>query len=229
MYSNSKEQISLEEAYRRVHLNEEVEETESDECECGGEEECNCNDHTDMCDECHRPVDKCDCGKYSKKKDELATEAFGLEKFTGFAQQVYDAFVNTSGPESFHDRMMYWVITALAAAVVAAGAKGAELGYNKLKEYYKNLDEQSMKQNIEYLLKQDGVITAIKHILQLEKEHRDQDISNVINTQLKTAIEIAMKEKGTPDHLVPPAFATMQHALGRRKNQTVSPIPLDKL
>jgi hypothetical protein len=51
MYSNSKEQISLEEAYRSVHL-EKVEECD---CGCG-----HCNDHKEeKCKECDK-VD-CDC------------------------------------------------------------------------------------------------------------------------------------------------------------------------
>lgn len=200
MYSNSKEQISLEEAYRRVHL---VEEEEHEHCDCGGEEgeECHCND--EKCPRCHRPKNKCDCG--GKSEIEEAADIAGL---TG----------------SFAERMMYFIIPALASVAVALGYKGYELAKNKINEYFKGLDEQTKKENIEYLLQQDGVKTALKHIQNLENEHRDEEVQKVINTQLKTAIEMAIKEKGTPEHLFPPAFALMQHGLGKRKNQIVPPI-----
>jgi hypothetical protein len=49
MYSNSKEQVSLEEAYRRVHLEEK-------------EESCGCKDDCDCENDCKWAKEGCDCG-----------------------------------------------------------------------------------------------------------------------------------------------------------------------
>jgi hypothetical protein len=66
MYSNSKEQVSLEEAYRMVHLVTE----EKEECECGGE--CHCGD-TEWCKKCDKPKDECECEDKEVHESMLAT------------------------------------------------------------------------------------------------------------------------------------------------------------
>jgi len=222
MYSNSKEQISLEEAYRMVHLNEETEETESHECECGGEEECNCNDHTDMCDECHRPVDKCDCGKYSKIKEALdfGTVSDALKTvFMGF-QEMWHAFTTTSGPESFHDKIMFWITPAIITAAVAGIGKAGEAVKSRLENYYKNLDKKQKEENIKFLLKHEEIRATINKIIQ--NQEKDIAVHQIVNDELAKLIEHILKQKDpeTPRSLMPPAFALAQHggAFGGRKN-----------
>jgi hypothetical protein len=53
MYSNSKEQISLEEAYRKVYVEEK-------ECPCGGHDDSDCQ-CDDKCEKCHKLKDECEC------------------------------------------------------------------------------------------------------------------------------------------------------------------------
>jgi hypothetical protein len=63
MYSNSKNQISLEEAYRQVHLEKKYEEQE-----CGCKGKCKCDDKK-WCDECNKPSSKCECEKDEVHED----------------------------------------------------------------------------------------------------------------------------------------------------------------
>ena len=65
MYSNSREQVSLEEAYRKVYVEEK-------DCPCGGhdENECQCDD---KCEKCHKPKDECECENVNESLVDVAT------------------------------------------------------------------------------------------------------------------------------------------------------------
>jgi hypothetical protein len=148
MYSNSKEQISLEEAYRMVHL-----EKKEEECECGCDKDC---------EEC----DKCDCCK-GKEKD--LEESVTLNE-TGM---IHDYLMSLS--DSSLDRLLFWVATVsgIVGGSATAGIQ-ALISHFKDKAYLnKFLNEHpKIKKDYQELLKVEKEFEKYKD-LELHDRHID--------------------------------------------------------
>jgi len=89
MYSNSKEQVSLEEAYRMVHVVNE----EKEECDCG--EECHCGD-TEWCKKCDKPKDECEC----VKEESYLSEGIAADTISWLKNKLINLTNNIHGLET---------------------------------------------------------------------------------------------------------------------------------
>ena len=166
MYSNSKEQISLEEAYRMVH-NEETEEKES--CGCGGEEECTCKDH---CDKCDKSADECTCEEKSVEEaldfDTISQAAHTV--FKGY-KEIYDAFL--SNPEFRNNMLTYWVGPPLITTVAALAKKGLDKGSEMYRKYTEKKDNAEKDKLIKELLNNNNVVRILEKLQEMQNHSQE--------------------------------------------------------
>ena len=178
MYSNSKEQISLEEAYRSVHL-EKVEECD---CGCG-----HCNDHKE-CEKCGKIKSECECDKEEVKEaidfDTVSQAAHTLGH--GY-KEIYNAFVNE--PE-FRDKMLtYWIEPAILAAVAILGKKGFDKGRELYKKYAEKKDKAEEIRLTKELLKNNDVLSVLDKLQKMDNDHQ-HNTPQYVHLQRTLASEI---------------------------------------
>jgi hypothetical protein len=168
MYSNSREQVSLEEAYRRVHLEEK-------------EEACDCKDDCDCETDCKWAKEGCDCGNceacfknsvegVTKKKD---VEKVKEESFLNESGMIHDYLMSLS--DSSLDRLMFWVATVSGFAGASAVAALQELvSHFKDKNYMRKFlaDHPKIQKDYQTLLKVEKEFEKYKN-LELDERHID--------------------------------------------------------
>jgi hypothetical protein len=161
MYSNSKEQISLEEAYRTVHL-EKVEECD---CGCG-----HCEDHKE-CEKCGKIKSECECKKEEVKEAiDMNTITQAVHTVGHGYKQIYDAFM--TNPE-FHDKMMtYWIGPAIFAAVSILAKKGFDHANEFRLKYIEKKDKAEQERLTKELLKNDDVLRVLDKLQKMDKDHQ---------------------------------------------------------
>jgi len=186
MYSNSKEQISLEEAYRTVHL----EKVEDCDCGCG-----HCKDHEE-CPKCGKMKDECTCGD----KEDVKEEAIDMGAVVDAAhtvghgyKEIANAFIND---HEFHDRMMkYWIAPAIFAAVSLLAKKGFDKANELRVKYLEKRDNVEKEKLTKELLKNDEVLVIIDKLNKMSKDHQHNTPQYVhLQRSLAHAIEKYLQE-----------------------------------
>ena len=185
MYSNSKEQISLEEAYRTVHL-EKVEECD---CGCG-----HCEDHKE-CNKCGKIKSECECEKEEVKEAiDFDTVSQAAHTIGHGYKEIYDAFM--TNPE-FHDKMMtYWIGPAIFAAVSILAKKGFDLANEFRLKYIEKKDKAEQERLTKELLKNDDVLRVLDKLQKMDKDHQ-HNTPQYVHFQRNLAHEI---EKYLTEH-----------------------------
>jgi len=188
MYSNSKEQVNLEEAYRSVHL----EKVEDCDCGCG-----HCEDHKE-CEKCGKIKSECECNKDEKEE---VKEAIDLNTITQAAhtvghgyKQIYDAFM--TNPE-FHDKMMtYWIGPAIFAAVGILAKQGFDKANEFRIKYVETKNKAEQERLTKELLKNDEVLRVLEKLQKMDKDHQ-HNTPQYVHFQRNLAHEI---EKYLKEH-----------------------------
>jgi hypothetical protein len=184
MYSNSKEQISLEEAYRAVHL-EKVEECD---CGCG-----HCEDHKE-CEKCGKIKSECECDKEEVKEAiDLNTLSQAAHTVGHGYKEIYNAFM--TNPE-FHDRMMtFWIKPAIFAAVSLLAKQGFDKANEFRIKYVEKKDKVEEERLTKELLKHDEVLIILNKLEKMNKDHQHNTPQYVhLQRSLATEIEKYLKQ-----------------------------------
>ena len=186
MYSNSKEQISLEEAYRAVHL-EKVEECD---CGCG-----HCEDHKE-CEKCGKIKSECECDKEEVKEAiDFDTVSQAAHTIGHGYKEIYNAFLNN--PE-FRDKMLtYWIEPAVIAAVGILGKKGFDKGRELYKKYAEKKDKAEEIRLTKELLKNNDVLSVLDKLQKMDNDHQHNTPQYVhLQRNLASEIEKYLQQHG---------------------------------
>lgn len=178
MYSNSKEQINLEEAYRSVHL----EKVEKCDCGCG-----HCEDHKE-CEKCGKIKSECECDK------EEVEEAVDFNTISQAAhtighgyKEIYNAFLTE--PE-FRDKMLtYWIGPAIGSAVALLAKKGFDKGHELYKKYVQKKDNEEKIKLTKEILKNNDVLSVLDKLQKMDKDHQ-HNTPQYVHLQRNLASEI---------------------------------------
>jgi hypothetical protein len=137
MYTNSKNQISLEEAYRMVHIEEKVDDEKSDVRECG----------------C--PKDECTCNHKDDEKEEGKEE--GKEEIEESLVDVATAIVQDNNPSHVVGEMARWAFAIGTAYGTGALFANQEKAASFIAELMRIPRFGAMVREIEEALKGDDM------------------------------------------------------------------------
>lgn len=184
MYTNSKDQKSLENFYRLVHLDEKKKVKKEKPCECGehDEKECSCNE-TEKVDEA------IDMGTISHAAHTLG--------------HGYKDILNTVlHDHSFYERVLkYWIWPGIAAAAVILANKGFDLISKAVKSKIDSATEQEKKKITEDLLKSDNVLMVLDKLQKMDKDHQ-HNTPQYVHLQRELASEIEKHLEKNPSLFV---------------------------